>query len=363
MRFFIIYSFIEFLSKYLTAYFSLSTILPKYKSAYENSNQKYESDLGVATTTINTNILDILSQYDKDFDNALTTVKNITPLYHHGVSEYEKLNKLYKSPTIEMPINMFTSDEMAFLLNVSTYISSNVSTNKSTFNGVQTGGLSVRMHTIEIPRKDYSDETITSKYLSSISTNDSIIRRDERRIEYLNNICIRTLEDYQAADAKNQAALSIKESIDKQKNAVQSILDANNTALDSLLLQSTILGKASKEYNTNIVRNTSETLATSLSQIKTVLNSFDESTINDVKIIVKFKKGELARIEADYPDSKNYSEYLDAIEYNLNLYLKLNHHINLYNINNTVKEYKKYGDIIYDWFKVRKEFYIKRVER
>jgi len=90
---------------------------------------------------------------------------------------------------------------------------------------------------------------------------------------------------------------------------------------------------------------------------------FDESTINDVKIIVKFKKGELARIEADYPDSKNYSDYLDAIEYNLNLHLKLNHHVNLYNINNTVKEYKKYGDVIYDWFKVRKVFYIKRVER
>lgn len=90
---------------------------------------------------------------------------------------------------------------------------------------------------------------------------------------------------------------------------------------------------------------------------------FDESTIDDIKIIVKFKKGELVRLEGEYQDSKNYSEYLDAIEYNLNLSLKLNHHINLYNINNTVKEYKKYSDVIYDWFKVRKEFYIKRVER
>lgn len=90
---------------------------------------------------------------------------------------------------------------------------------------------------------------------------------------------------------------------------------------------------------------------------------FDESTIDDIKIIVKFKKGELVRLEGEYPDCKNYSEYLDAIEYNLNLSLKLNHHINLYNINNTVKEYKKYSDVIYDWFKVRKEFYIKRVER
>ena len=90
---------------------------------------------------------------------------------------------------------------------------------------------------------------------------------------------------------------------------------------------------------------------------------FDESTIDDVRIIVKFKKDELSKLETNYKDSKNYNEYLDYIEYNLSLYTKLNHHINLYNMNNTVKEYTKYHYIMYDWFKVRKEYYFKRIDR
>jgi DNA gyrase/topoisomerase IV subunit B len=90
---------------------------------------------------------------------------------------------------------------------------------------------------------------------------------------------------------------------------------------------------------------------------------FDESTIDDVKIIVKFKKDELSKLEMNYTDSKGFNEYLDYIEYNLSLYTKLSHHINLYNMNNTVKEYTKYHYIMFDWFKVRKEYYIKRIDR
>lgn len=89
----------------------------------------------------------------------------------------------------------------------------------------------------------------------------------------------------------------------------------------------------------------------------------DESTITDVKLIIKFKKETLNNLISEYQDHKNYSEYLDAIEYNLNLYVKLNHHINLYQINNTVKEYKNYEDVINDWFFIRKNCYHSRIER
>jgi DNA gyrase/topoisomerase IV subunit B len=89
----------------------------------------------------------------------------------------------------------------------------------------------------------------------------------------------------------------------------------------------------------------------------------DESTIDDVRIIVNFKKGELNKLISEYQENKNYSEYLDAIEYNLNLYIKLSHHINLYQINNAVKEYKNYETVIMDWFYIRKDCYIKRINR
>jgi DNA topoisomerase-2 len=89
----------------------------------------------------------------------------------------------------------------------------------------------------------------------------------------------------------------------------------------------------------------------------------DESTIDDVRIIVNFKKGELNKLISEYQEHKNYSEYLDAVEYNLNLYIKLSHHINFYQINNAVKEYKNYETVIMDWFYIRKDCYIKRIDR
>lgn len=89
----------------------------------------------------------------------------------------------------------------------------------------------------------------------------------------------------------------------------------------------------------------------------------DESTITDVYLKVKFKKGELTKLIESYETNKNKSEYLNAIEFNLGLYTKINHHINLYNINNTVKEFKKYEDILYEWYVIRKECYFKRINR
>ena len=86
----------------------------------------------------------------------------------------------------------------------------------------------------------------------------------------------------------------------------------------------------------------------------------DESSIYDVKIKVLFKKGELNRLQIEY-ESKN--EHLDYIEYNLKLYSKLSHCINLYSQKNTVLEFKNYTDIMKHWYVVRKESYFKRIER
>jgi DNA gyrase/topoisomerase IV subunit B len=86
----------------------------------------------------------------------------------------------------------------------------------------------------------------------------------------------------------------------------------------------------------------------------------DESSIYDVKIKVLFKKGELIRLQTEY-ESKN--EHLDYLEYNLKLYSKLSHCINLYTQKNTVMEFKNYTDIMKHWYIVRKECYFKRIER
>ena len=85
----------------------------------------------------------------------------------------------------------------------------------------------------------------------------------------------------------------------------------------------------------------------------------NECSDNNIYIKVIFKTGELNKLKNNYTEQDN----LDYIEYNLNLYQKLSHCINVYTPKKTVKEYNKYTEIIYDWFPYRKECYLQRIER
>ena len=87
---------------------------------------------------------------------------------------------------------------------------------------------------------------------------------------------------------------------------------------------------------------------------------YDESSIKNTHIKVVFTDGALDTLKSSY---NQVNKHLDYIESNLKLYTKLSHHINLYTAKNTVTEYDNYLDIIYDWYIVRKECYIKRIER
>jgi DNA topoisomerase-2 len=87
-----------------------------------------------------------------------------------------------------------------------------------------------------------------------------------------------------------------------------------------------------------------------------LINECSDDNIN-IKII--FKSGELDKLRENYKEHEN----LDFIEYNLNLYIKLSHCINVYTPKKTVKEYNNYTDIISDWFPYRKNCYLQRIER
>ncbi len=91
-----------------------------------------------------------------------------------------------------------------------------------------------------------------------------------------------------------------------------------------------------------------------------IKNIIDKSSIKDINIKIIFKTGELKKLRDSY---KPVNEYLDYIQYNLNLYTKISHHINLYTQKNTVQEFNNYTDIIKIWYNVRKECYLKRIDR
>ncbi len=85
----------------------------------------------------------------------------------------------------------------------------------------------------------------------------------------------------------------------------------------------------------------------------------NECSDDYIYIKVLFKSGELEKLKNNYEEQNG----LDYIEYNLNLYQKLSHCINVYTPKKTVKEYTSYTKIIYDWFPYRKHCYMQRIER
>ena len=173
--------------------------------------------------------------------------------------------------------------------------------------------------------------------------------------------------------------------IDQVINNVKNLIEDNNSKITKMkYFKNKFKGKEVKNKNINMLigiynipKNTkdeviitelppkvwNEKYIENLEKKEFIDEILDESTIEDVRIIVNFKKGELNKLISEYQDHKNYSEYLDAIEYNLNLYIKLSHHINFYQINNVVKEYQNYENVIMDWFYIRKDCYIKRINR
>ena len=173
--------------------------------------------------------------------------------------------------------------------------------------------------------------------------------------------------------------------IDQVINNVKNLINNEESKINKMkYFKNKFKGKEVKNKNTNMLiglyeipKNSKDTIIInelppkvwnekyidSLEKKDFIDEVLDESTIDDVRIIVNFKKGELNKLISEYQENKNYSEYLDAVEYNLNLYIKLSHHINLYQINNAVKEYKNYETVIMDWFYIRKDCYIKRINR
>lgn len=99
----------------------------------------------------------------------------------------------------------------------------------------------------------------------------------------------------------------------------------------------------------------------------------DNSTINNVDIEITFNKEVLANFKKSWNaylskdgkkmDTAEIKSKIDHVCYGLKLYVKLNHCINMYSETDTVLEYTNYEEILVRWFKVRKQFYLKRIER
>ena len=77
--------------------------------------------------------------------------------------------------------------------------------------------------------------------------------------------------------------------------------------------------------------------------------------------MIYLKPGAYEAITAE--DSKYGNEVFDPLEDYFELKEPIHHLINLVNEKQEVVEYKSYEDVFNDWFKFRKDLYVKRVER
>lgn len=85
----------------------------------------------------------------------------------------------------------------------------------------------------------------------------------------------------------------------------------------------------------------------------------DNSTVSSVDIEITLNAGAVSDIIANGKTTQD----VDPIQYALKMYSIVSHHINLYTTDNGVKHCDTYEDAIWKWFSVRKDCYIRRIER
>ena len=92
---------------------------------------------------------------------------------------------------------------------------------------------------------------------------------------------------------------------------------------------------------------------------KELVEDVIDKTGNDqVDILIKFKPGAMQKIQGEYG-----TDDLDPFEDYLNLYQVLSPHLNMFGINDSIIEFKGYGEVMEYWFSVRRELYKARLER
>ena len=86
----------------------------------------------------------------------------------------------------------------------------------------------------------------------------------------------------------------------------------------------------------------------------------DNTGNNQNKIIIKLKTGSLEKINQMYQDIET---SLSPIESYLGIYQFLTADLNMISLDGCVKEFTKYEEVMEYWFLIRKDLYIKRLER
>lgn len=98
-----------------------------------------------------------------------------------------------------------------------------------------------------------------------------------------------------------------------------------------------------------------------ISQKEYVLDYADNSTDQQIDILLKLKPETLSELSSD--ESKYGNEVFDPFEEYFELKSVIHNHINLVDENGEVVEYASYEDVFNDWFSYRKELYTTRVDR
>lgn len=111
-----------------------------------------------------------------------------------------------------------------------------------------------------------------------------------------------------------------------------------------------------REWTTPYVNNLKKKMTTDGKLIESILDHSDDIIVD---IQVRLIPGGYNTIV----DRGGDLSFTDAFEEYFHLRQRMNIHLNLMGTDNAVHEYKSYVDVQRNWFNVRKEYYVKRVER
>ena len=252
----------DYFNRYLSMYYTLSTVLPTYQTNYENGKQARIDAEQYTTIRLQQIIDDMNADYTNTTNTTLADITSYEASLALKQDELSKLQELYSSSVLQISSNIFTPEELAYMTEIETQVGGST----------DSGGNQIR----RIRKANYSNTAIETRHQSSLKVYKSALKINATRKNTLENIYLSTLKQQQIMTYRSEIRATVIEQKERELNIEMENNRILQQKLNTLQYESTMFTRAISSFNTYTISG-SATSGT-LSSRNTALSEFDIST-------------------------------------------------------------------------------------
>ena len=252
----------DYFNRYLSMYYTLSTVLPTYQTNYENGKQARIDAEQYTTIRLQQIIDDMNADYTNTTNTTLADITSYEASLALKQDELSKLQELYSSSILQISSSVFTPEELAYMTEIEAQVGGST----------DSGGNQIR----RIRKANYSNTAIETRHQSSLKVYKSALKINATRKNTLENIYLSTLKQQQIMTYRSEIRATVIEQKERELNIEMENNRILQQKLNTLQYESTMFTRAISSFNTYTISG-SATSGT-LSSRNTALSEFDIST-------------------------------------------------------------------------------------